>query len=200
MNFLAHLFLSDPAPEAMLGNLAADFIKGRKRLEALPPGVREGVLFHRRLDAFTDSHPEALRGAELFRPRWGRAAPILVDVYYDHLLARSWDRYCPEPLRDFLDRRHAAVRGCAHLAGEEAAEKIGRIIDADLMMSCISIDGIEAALARISGRLQRGHWRLEESAREFEPLRPALAETFEAFMPEAIAFARGYRPLTPTPS
>jgi len=56
MNFLAHIFLSQHNEDWMIGNLIADFISNRD-LDSLNVGVREGVMMHRQIDTFTDSHP-----------------------------------------------------------------------------------------------------------------------------------------------
>jgi acyl carrier protein phosphodiesterase len=90
MNYLGHAFTSGTTnPPLLAGNMMGDYIKGRRALEALPPDIQEGVLLHRRIDAFTDAHPATLRAALPFRETYGRYAPAIVDTLYDHFLAND---------------------------------------------------------------------------------------------------------------
>jgi acyl carrier protein phosphodiesterase len=56
MNWLAHIFLSEPNVESRLGNLLGDLVKG-KDLEGLNPNLKQGIARHYAIDKFTDSHP-----------------------------------------------------------------------------------------------------------------------------------------------
>ena len=55
MNYLVHLYLSEPNAECQLGNLMGDFIKGRLD-PGLAPGIRRGIEMHRRVDSFAHHH------------------------------------------------------------------------------------------------------------------------------------------------
>ncbi|MGZ7081297.1 MAG: ACP phosphodiesterase, partial [Thermoanaerobaculia bacterium] len=57
MNYLAHLFLAGDSAESMIGNLAGDFVKGVLH-DRFPPAITAGIVMHRKIDAFTDSHPQ----------------------------------------------------------------------------------------------------------------------------------------------
>ena len=103
MNFLAHLHLSDGTPGSMLGGILADFVKGPD-VAALPPDILAGVRLHRHIDAFTDRHAVVQRSIHRVSAKLGWFAGIVIDIYYDHVLAREWGRYSPEPLRGFADR------------------------------------------------------------------------------------------------
>src|SRR5690348_4103786 len=100
MNWLAHLYLSEANPEFRLGNLLAD-IASRESLVSLPEAFQRGIAQHRRIDAFTDSHPVVRRSIQRFNPPLRRFGNILCDVFYDHFLARDWDSYSSEPLSPF---------------------------------------------------------------------------------------------------
>ena len=120
MNFLAHLHLSPDDSEAMIGNMLADFVKGPD-VEKLPPVVRAGVRQHRLVDGFTDRHAVVHRSISRINREWHWFSGIIIDVYYDHLLARTWDRYSTAPLRAFADRAYEVIRRGMSLipAGEE---------------------------------------------------------------------------------
>jgi len=97
MNHLAHVFLSGADADMRLGAMLGDFWRGALD-PAWPPRVRAGVVLHRRIDVYTDSHPLVLEAKRLFDSPWRRFAGILLDVYFDHVLAREWASYADEPI------------------------------------------------------------------------------------------------------
>ena len=92
MNYLAHLLLAQPTDDSRLGAIIGDFMSGRAVAE-FTPGIQEGILLHRRIDEITDAHPVFRRSRGRVRESVGRFAGVVVDVVYDHFLARDWDRW-----------------------------------------------------------------------------------------------------------
>lgn len=90
MNFLAHAYLSFNDPNLLLGNLVADFVKG-KQIELLPADIRQGIILHREIDAFTDNHEITRQTKLLFRERAGRYDSSFLDVAYDYFVATDKD-------------------------------------------------------------------------------------------------------------
>lgn len=97
MNFLAHAHLSGNNNPILIGNLIADSVKG-KTFYSFPENIQQGIVLHRKIDAFTDSHPVVKKSKELIRTESGKFAGIVVDIYYDHFLAREWHLFSSEPL------------------------------------------------------------------------------------------------------
>ena len=93
MNHLAHALLADAGdPEFALGSALGDFVHGRPD-PAWPVGRQAGLRFHRAIDGFTDRHPEVVAARRTFGPPMRRYAGIILDVWFDHLLVRGWDRH-----------------------------------------------------------------------------------------------------------
>ena len=93
MNFLAHFLLSGDDDELRLGNLLGDVVKGRvERYDhpGAPSGCATGIRLHRTIDSFSDAHPVVRRSKQRIAARYGRLSGVIVDVYYDHVLAREW--------------------------------------------------------------------------------------------------------------
>lgn len=105
MNFLAHLYLSGEISELMLGNFIGDYVKGNK-YENYTPKVQQGILLHRKIDAFTDTHDIVKLSAQRFKPAYGRYASVVIDVVYDHYLASLWNNYSAKPLKIFVNDAH----------------------------------------------------------------------------------------------
>jgi acyl carrier protein phosphodiesterase len=92
MNHLAHFVLSGGDADLAIGNFVADFITNRQ-LPTFSAGVQRGIWLHREIDAFTDAHPIVKQSTKRLHPFHHKYSPVIVDVYYDYLLAKNWDRF-----------------------------------------------------------------------------------------------------------
>jgi acyl carrier protein phosphodiesterase len=191
MNFLAHTLLSGPSPEVAVGNLTADFIKGRVR-RTLPAGLQAGFALHHRIDSFTDTHASVAQAAELIAPRWGRYAPILIDVYFDHLLAADFAAYHADPLDRYAAAVYDLLRRHHHLLPERAQYAADHMIRQDWLTSYATRDGIALAFARMSGRL-RHDIDLAPAIDDLAACHTAIAAHFAVFWPGLKHAADMYR-------
>ncbi|HNQ82643.1 MAG TPA: DUF479 domain-containing protein, partial [Bacteroidales bacterium] len=98
MNFLAHLYLSGKEEDVIIGNFVADAIKGNS-LGHYPQGMERGIRLHREIDSYTDSHELFRASRNRLAPRYNHFSGIIVDLYYDHFLAKFWNEYSNEDLR-----------------------------------------------------------------------------------------------------
>ena len=192
MNFLAHLHLADGDPGDMFGGVAADFVRNPD-LAALPAGVRRGVMLHRLIDGFTDRHPVTLRSITRVAREVGWFGGIVIDIYYDHILARDWHRYSAEPLADFAARSYRVLD--AHIEGlpKDARDFIQMFVSSDRLNRYATRDGIEDTLARVARVIAK---RIPHRAIWLPDAMPVLiardaeiAADFHAFYPELMAFA-----------
>src|SRR5574343_294919 len=101
MNYLGHIYFSNNDPQLAIANLFGDFVKGKKYLD-YPYHVQKGVLLHRKIDHFIDHHAGVVRLIHEIRPHLPKVAPIAIDIYFDHLLAKNWQKYHPTELPAFL--------------------------------------------------------------------------------------------------
>jgi acyl carrier protein phosphodiesterase len=104
MNFLAHLWLAGNDENLMLGAMLGDFVRGRNVLLSYPDAVRRGIELHRFIDQSVDSLPDVANLRKCFRAPFRRYSGIIIDLAFDHELAKHWNSYSDEPLKDF-DRR-----------------------------------------------------------------------------------------------
>lgn len=88
MNYLAHAYLSFDLPEITVGNMISDFVKGKQK-DNYPPKVQQGIILHRAIDSFTDTHPVTRKAKSFFREEYGGYAGPIVDIVYDHFLAND---------------------------------------------------------------------------------------------------------------
>ncbi|HVE69797.1 MAG TPA: ACP phosphodiesterase [Thermoanaerobaculia bacterium] len=187
MNHLAHLFLAGDTAESLIGNLAGDFVKGPLG-DRFAPAVRDGIMHHRRVDAFTDTHPAVSAFRRVLIPEHGHYSRVIADMFLDHFLALRFDEFAGESLESFLRRTYALI-------DPREAELPGllryvypRIRDEQWLESYREIDGIHHALANISRRFTRRP-RLETATRHLVDSRPELERRFEEFLPAVMEFS-----------
>jgi len=100
MNHLAHIYLARSSDEYMVGGFIADAVKGRK-YQQYSEGIAKGILLHRFIDGFTDTHDLVRKSKVLLRERFGLLSGLIVDIFYDHFLAKNWKEYSGEPIEEF---------------------------------------------------------------------------------------------------
>lgn len=102
MNYLAHIFLSGNNDALKIGNFIADEIKGKSYTQ-FPEPIQKGILLHRAIDDFTDHHPLVYKGAHRFFGELRHYNGVVIDMIYDHLLAKNWSVYSQIPLEKFAE-------------------------------------------------------------------------------------------------
>ncbi|NWE46051.1 ACP phosphodiesterase [Pseudomonas gingeri] len=187
MNYLAHLHLGGQRPEQLLGSLYGDFVKGRVDGQ-FTPSIEAAIQLHRRIDVFTDRHPLVDQALSRFSLTRRRYAGIVLDVFFDHCLARDWGLYAECSLDSFtagvyrLLASEPRLPGClAQVAPYMAAD--------DWLGSYRQFDVLRQVLRGISRRLSRPE-ELAHAMHELELLYEPLGEDFRRFYPELQAFSR----------
>ncbi|MCO7554782.1 acyl carrier protein phosphodiesterase [Metapseudomonas otitidis] len=186
MNYLAHLHLGGPAPHQLLGSLYGDFVKGP--LDGRwPQGIEAGIRLHRRIDLFTDTHPLVRNARALFPAARRRVSGILLDLFFDHCLARDWADYAEVPLPTFTGQVYRVLADQAALPGA-LARIAPRMAEQDWLGSYREFDTLAAVVGGMSRRLSRPELLaggFDELAERYQP----LSDHFRRFYPELQRFA-----------
>lgn len=154
MNFLAHALLAGEDPALIVGGVVGDWIKGGLP-GSLPGDLARGVSLHRAIDTHAESHPAFnLSRTRVSAPR-RRYAGVLVDVFYDHLLARHWSDLHHQPLRVFCSDVYRHIEGRIHDLPAAAHPALRMMAREDWLMSYAEMDGIADVLARMSRRARQ---------------------------------------------
>jgi acyl carrier protein phosphodiesterase len=191
VNHLAHALLAAPDDDLMLGGLIADFLRGAVD-PTLPRGVRIGIALHRSIDSYTDAHPEVVAARALFEPPYRRYAGILLDVWFDHLLARDWTQHARGTLHSFSRGVQALLQ---HRADElpQRMHGFARYLQRnDLPENYRERAMIDDVLHGLSQRLSREN-PLAQSLPVLEAHATALERCFAAFFPDLQAHAASER-------
>ena len=187
MNYLAHLHLGGQRSAQLLGSLYGDFVKG-----PLPgrftPELEAAIQLHRRLDSFTDTHPLIKQSIARFPLERRRFAGIVLDVFFDHCLARDWAVYAEQPLDAFTSRVYRVLAAEPALP-ERLALIAPRMAAQDWLGSYREFEVLEQVLSGISRRLSRPQG-LAGAMHELQALYQPLSADFATFYPLLQDFAQ----------
>jgi acyl carrier protein phosphodiesterase len=157
VNFLAHLLLSGPDDDLIVGNFAAEAVRGRAAVAAYPPEVQRGIRLHRLIDSFTDAHPVVRRStARLRAAGLGKWAGVVADVGYDHLLARDFALYHydqAEPLAAFSQRMYGILQARRAELPERLQHVLHYMSQHDWLSGYARPEGLARALLGLSRRV-----------------------------------------------
>ncbi|MGD9993042.1 MAG: ACP phosphodiesterase [Salinivirgaceae bacterium] len=151
MNILAHLYLSRSIDESMLGNFMGDFVKGNQ-LNLYPETIRQGIILHRQIDTITDRHDSHKQSRDRFREKYRLHSGIVVDIIYDHFLARQWESFHHEPLHDFAQKVYTYIKENAFILPKELREMAGFMIQNNWLELYKTTEGIERVLMGMARR------------------------------------------------
>ena len=188
MNFLAHIYLSFDDPEITLGNFIADSIRGRHYLK-YPEPLQKGILLHRAIDTFTDTHPIPKQSSKRLHANYSHYSRVIIDIYYDHFLARNWADYSGVPLPDYTEMFYRLLEENLHLMPEAVQRMAPYMIADDWLLSYRELSGIGRVLKGMNRRtglksgMDRAVFELEEYYESFE-------SEFISFFDELIIFSR----------
>ncbi|EMR04398.1 acyl carrier protein phosphodiesterase [Cesiribacter andamanensis] len=191
MNFLAHVYLSGTEQPALLtGNFIGDFVKG-KELEQYPAGMQQGIRLHRAIDSYTDSHPLVVQGKKRLFPKYRHYGRVLVDLYYDHLLAANFERYANQPLLPYTLWVYELLQQQRPQIPASAYPLLDHMQAGNWLYHYRSLEGIGQAC---KGMARRTRFRsgMEEGALDLERQYALFEQEFFQFFDELRAFVEDW--------
>lgn len=186
MNYLAHAYLSFHQEEILVGNFFGDFVKG-KMMDLYPTGIRQGILLHREIDKFTDTHPLVRAGQTYLRPKFGHYSTVITDIYFDYFLGRNWGRYSNQSLEIFTKEVYEQISRHENYFPERFGNLFYWMKKDNWLFNYSSIEGIQRSLTGLSKRtrfdskMEQAHLALLEKEAEFELIFFAFFEDLKTF-------------------
>lgn len=184
MNFLAHIYLSGDNDLIKIGNFMADGIRG-KQFETYPLEIQKGIILHRFIDTYTDAHPVFRKSTKRLHERYHHYAGVIIDVFYDHFLAKNWNNYSDESLADFTDRFYQSLRDNHDFLSERTKGMMPYMIEFNWLVSYQTVEGISRILTQMDSRTKN------ESKMRFSP--NELIEYYSEFEQEFTTFFEDIR-------
>jgi len=190
MNFLAHIYLSGSSEEVIIGNFIGDFVKG-SAYKDYPPEIQRGIGLHRRIDEFTDRHEVVRSSTSLLRERYRHYAPVIVDIFYDHFLAKDWKELSDTPLKAFTNWFYALTDRFKDLIPKSAAHMLVYMRRDNWLYNYQFTEGIDKALKGLATRTTFKSY-METAIDDLNANYDAFERDFREFFPDAVNFAQDY--------
>ncbi|MEX0997308.1 MAG: acyl carrier protein phosphodiesterase [Flavobacteriaceae bacterium] len=187
MNFLAHIYLSGNDTDVIIGNFIADGIKGKK-YKKFSPGIQKGILLHREIDTFTDAHPIVRQSTKRLHENYGHYSGIIVDILYDHFLAKNWSKYSDEPLKEYVENFYQLLRDSFEILPTRIQKMMPYMIADNWLLSYATIEGISKILFQMNYRTQNKS-KMNLAVAELEQYYNEFETEFTTFFDELILFS-----------
>lgn len=188
MNFLAHIYLSFDQPEITVGNFIADHIRANK-YQHLPERIQQGILLHRAIDTFTDTHPIPKKSSKKLHKNYGHYSRVIVDIYYDHYLAKNWHNYSNEPLLDYVENFYSLLEDYFTILPKATQRMIPYMIADNWLYNYANLAGIANVLNGMNRRTNNRS-KMNFAILDLEEHYAVFEQEFTTFFDELITFSK----------
>ncbi|MFW5892537.1 MAG: ACP phosphodiesterase [Bacteroidota bacterium] len=190
MNFLAHIYLSWKDENLMLGNFIADMVKGRQ-IEQFSREVVRGIRLHRKIDEYTDSHPVVSRSKDRIRAKYRHYSGVVVDMYYDHYLAKNWSDYSDEPLDLFVQSAYNVLMKNYVMLPKRAKFILPLMIGSNWLVNYADLKSFKR---HMEGMAKRTHFEsgMEHAVDDLKQHYNEFRNDFREFFPDLAAFSKRF--------
>lgn len=190
MNFLAHQYLSFDIPEIQLGNLYGEIVRVKDYLN-FPVGIQNGILLHREIDTFTDSHPIVKESTRIFHENHGKYSPVIVDVLYDYFLIKNWNVYSNVPYDEFVEKCYSLFRKEQQDFPETLQYIMHYLLKYDWFNTYKTVEGIGQTLKGISKRAKFEN-SIGNAVNELVEFEEELNHHFQLFFPDLVNHCKDF--------
>ncbi|WP_159023798.1 ACP phosphodiesterase [Formosa sp. L2A11] len=189
MNYLAHIYLSENLPKVTIGNFIADGngIRG-KSYQKFPKDIQVGILLHRQIDTFTDAHPTVRLSTKRLHENYGHYSGIIIDIFYDHFLAKNWKTYSNVPLHEYAHSFYKLLDDNFDDLPAYTQHILPYMKKGDWLTSYASIKGIESVLRGMDKRTKNKS-EMHLSITELEAHYTEFESEFTTFFEELRQFS-----------
>jgi len=182
MNFLAHIYLSGENDLLKIGNFMADSIRGHS-YDDYPTEIRKGILLHRSIDSFTDMHPVYRQSKHRLHEKYGHYSGVIMDIFYDHYLAKNWKTYSDEKLEDYAEKFYTLLTNNQEVLTERAKGMLPYMIGRNWLVSYATIEGLEMIMFQMDHRT-KNRVDMHESIVELKQYYTEFENEFTLFFEE----------------
>ncbi|MEI7509499.1 MAG: acyl carrier protein phosphodiesterase [Flavobacterium sp.] len=182
MNFLAHIYLSGDNDLLKIGNFMADSIRGNSYLD-YSDELRKGILLHRYIDSFTDAHPIYRKSKHRLHEKYGHYSGVIMDIIYDHYLAKNWETYSNVPLENYAAAFYKLLQDHYELLTEKTQKMIPYMIGRNWLVSYASLEGLEMILFQMDYRTKH-RANMQEAIVEINQFNAEFEAEFTVFFEE----------------
>lgn len=187
MNFLAHIYLSGDDTEIAIGNFISDSVRGNK-YKSLPIGIQKGIILHRNIDTFTDAHKIFRKSTKRLHEKYGHYSGVIVDIFYDHFLAKNWKDYSDQSLEEYTIKFYEVLITKYDLLPTRVQNLTPYLIKDNWLLSYATIEGISRVLKGMSKRTKFKS-NMELATEDLIEFYGIFENEFKAFFKELMVFS-----------
>ena len=188
MNFLAHIYLSRNNDNLKIGNFIADSIRGKKYLE-YSLEIQKGIILHRHIDTFTDSHLTVKISKKRLHENYGHYSGVIVDILYDHFLAKNWSTYSDVPLDEYVKGFYELLEDNFEVLPLPVQKMLPFMTNDNWLLSYASIEGITKVLEGMNRRT-KNRSKMNLAVVELQEFYVDFEKEFISFFDELIQFTQ----------
>lgn len=188
MNFLAHIYLSGNNTLLTIGNFVADGVRGNSYLN-YPKAMQAGIILHRHIDTYTDKHPLFRKSTKLLHKPYGHYSGVIVDIFFDHFLAKNWNQYSTVPLKDYVQDFYADLNVNLELLPIRFKNLTPFMIADDWLFNYSTIEGIQKVLNGMNKRT-KGVSKMNEATKELQLFYSDFETNFIHFFKDLEAYSQ----------
>lgn len=188
MNFLSHLHLSGNSEGIIMGNFIADSVKG-STYKNYSPEVQKGILLHRKIDVFTDTHRIVEQSKQRLRAKYKKYSSVIVDIYYDHYLASNFQLYSDVSLKDFTENIYSIVLKNHHIMPEKSVKFTKYMLQHNILYAYSTLEGIEQVLKGMAYR-STFESNMELAIKDLKEHYHLFEDEFKLFFPELQTYVK----------
>ena len=186
MNFLAHLYLSKDNKNILIGNFIADAVKGNKHAN-YPKEIQAGILLHRAIDYYTDNHPIVRKSKRRLHERYNHYDGVIIDILYDHFLAKNWHQYSETPLNVYAENIYSFFQSIIETLPPKIQQTLPYMIEYNWLVAYASTAGIEKVLQGMNRRT-KGVSKMDLAIEDLNKYYQEFELDFTTFFKDLIEF------------
>lgn len=190
MNFLAHIFLSGESTNITIGNFIGDFLRGVKWKD-YDDEIQKGILLHRSIDLYTDNHDVVMRSKKRLWDKYRHFSGVIVDIYYDHYLAKNWNQFSDIPLDEYVVNFYEMILAHQEILPPKVNQMLPYMMKNNWLLNYANFEGIDDVMQGMSRRT-RHESKMEESVKELKENYLEFELDFFDFFPDLQQHTRDY--------
>jgi len=185
MNFLAHAYLSGDDKLIKIGNFIADAVKGNSYTR-FPEGVQDGIMLHRFIDDYTDNHEVFRSSKKRLQAKYDKFSGVIVDIYYDHFLAKNWGQYSDVALKDFVSEAYGMLIDHFFLLPARSKRILPFMVSQNWLVGYANFKELDRVFKGMSNRVKRLNSGMEDAVTDLQEQYELFYEDFSLFFPQLI--------------
>lgn len=157
----------------------ADAVKG-KHYEQYPVGIQIGIKLHRFIDTYTDAHEIYRKSKHRLHEKFGHYSGVIMDIIYDHFLAKNWSLYSNIALEKYADDFYNLLQSKYDILAPKTQHVLPYMIKTNWLVCYKSLEGLELILFQMDYRT-KNRVNMPAAIKEVKEFYEEMEQEFLAF-------------------